>query len=195
MDSNDKKPMNFNGTGNVEEFVKKVELPSSLKGYDAVKQAQNLAGRLSGPAFDVYLRLSADDQKDPSKIKEELFKEFKRGQQDREEAISELQCRRRLPDEPAQTFAYKLLQLVKLAYPDFNGNVRKTIAKDYFIKGIHSDMQIALMSLGNFSTMDINQLTTETIRLQLAGINCYSKQKTVLSNDLTNTSINCGFHR
>ena len=38
--------------------------------------------------------------------------------------------------------------------------------------------------------MDINQLATETIRLQLAGINCYSKQKTVLSNDLTNTSIN-----
>ena len=38
--------------------------------------------------------------------------------------------------------------------------------------------------------MDINQLATETIRLQLAGVNCYSKQKTVLSNDLTNTSIN-----
>ena len=103
MDSNDKKHMNFNGTGNVEEFVKKVELHSSLKGYDAVKQAQNLAGRLSGPVFDVYLRLSADDQKDPSKIKEELFKEFKRGQQDREEAISELQCRRRLPDEHSRT--------------------------------------------------------------------------------------------
>ena len=103
--------MNFNGTGNVEEFVKKVELHSSLKGYDAVKQTQNLAGRLSGPAFDVYLRLSADDQKDPSKIKEELLKEFKRGQQDREEAISELQCRRRFPGEPAQTFTYKLIQL------------------------------------------------------------------------------------
>ena len=176
--------------GNVVEFLKKMELHSALKGYDGEKKAQNLASRLAGPAFDVYLRLSEGDQKDVDKISTELLKEFKRGQQDREEAIAELQNRRRMPNEPTQTFAYKLIELVKLAYPDFDESVRKTIAKDYFVKGVHPDMQIALKSHGNFSSSDINALATETTRLQLAGINSFTKQKNVNDINSNTTSIN-----
>ena len=80
MDSKDKKLTSFDGTGNVVEFVKKVSLHSSLKGYDREKKAQNLASGLSGPAFEVYLRMSDEDQKDDTKIQAELLKEFKRGQ-------------------------------------------------------------------------------------------------------------------
>ena len=105
--------------------------------------------------------------------------------------MAELENRRRMSNEPTQTFAYKLLDLVKLAYTDFNEGIRKTIAKDYFIKGVHPDMQIALKSLANFSSIDINALATETTRLGLAGINSFTKQKNV-SNDanVINSSVN-----
>ena len=125
----------------------------------------------------MYLRLSDGDQKDADRISTELLNEFKRGRQDGEEAINELQNRRRQPEEPTQTFVYKLMELVKLAYPDFDENVRKTIAKDYSVKGAQPDMQIALKSSANLSSMNINSLATETTRFQLAGVNSFTMPK------------------
>ena len=51
----DGKPYVFNDDGDISEFITKVELYSALKEYDDEKCAQNLASRLEGPAFDVYL--------------------------------------------------------------------------------------------------------------------------------------------
>ena len=79
----------FEGSGDVNVFVE-VSIHSSLKGYDGENAAQNLASRLEGRAFDVYMRLSSDDRKNPDKIKSELFKESEKGKQDREEAIFQL---------------------------------------------------------------------------------------------------------
>ena len=45
----------FDGTGDVNVFLEKVSLHSSLKGYDGEKAAQNLASKLEGLAFDVYM--------------------------------------------------------------------------------------------------------------------------------------------
>ena len=103
MEPKDKKLTSFDGTGYVVEFIKKVSLHSALKGYDGKKQAQNLAGRFSGPAFEVYLRMSDDDQKDFSKIEKELLTEFRRSEQDREELIVELQNRQGQPDGPTDS--------------------------------------------------------------------------------------------
>ena len=44
---------------------------------------------------------------------------------------------------------YKLMELVKLAYPDFDNPTRATLATDYLVHGLHSDMQIALKSMKN----------------------------------------------
>ena len=84
------------------------------------------------------------------------MKEFECGQQDREEALYKLSYRTLQADESVQTFAYKLIELVKLAYPSFEDTVQEAIAKDYFVKGLHQDMQVALKSLENFSSSDIN---------------------------------------
>ena len=189
MDAKDKKLTTFDGKGNVVEFVKKVSLHSSLKGYDGEKKAQNLASRLSGPAFEVYLRMTDEDQKDDTKIEAELLKEFKRGKQDREEAIAELQNRKRHPDESTQTFAYNLMELVKLAYPSFTEEVRKTLAKDYFVKGVHPKMQVALKSLERFKDLTVNELATECVRLQLAGIQSYANTNNVTPSELTSINI------
>ena len=160
----------FNGEGNVKEFIVKVELHSSLKGYTGEKCAQDLASRLDGPAFDVYMRLSTEDRKKADKIKEELLKEFEKGQLNREEAIFELSNRPRKQGESPHTYAYKLIELVKLAYPTFNDETRATLAKEYFVRGLHPQMQIALKSMEKFATNDIQALAEETTRLQLAGV-------------------------
>ena len=162
--------LTFNGTGDIQVFLTKVEIQSSLKGYTEEKLAQAIASRLEGPAFDVYLRMSSEDRKDASKVKAELLKEFERGKRNREEAIDQLGKRSRQEGESAQSYAYKLKELVKLAYPSFGNRVQDTIAKDYFVKGVHNDMQVALKSLKEFEEGDINKIADETARLELAGI-------------------------
>ena len=166
----DSKLKSYDGTGDVKVFLEKVSLHSSLKGYNGEKAAQNLASRLEGRAFDVYMRLPAADKKSVEKIHAELLKEFEHGNQNREAAIFELNNRKRDKDESPQTFAFKLLELVKLAYPSFEDEARKTIAKDYFIRGVHPNMQIALKSIPDFATASIDKLAAETSRLQIASV-------------------------
>ena len=173
MDSKDKY---FDGSGDVKVFVEKVSLHSALKGYDGEKAAQNLASKLEGRAFDIYMRLSSEDRKNPEKLKSELFKEFETGNADREEAIVVLGNRKRHPDESPQTFAYKVTELVHLAYPSFDENTAKVMAKDYFVRGLHPKMQIALKSLASFAGADIYDLAKETTRLQVAGIETFSSR-------------------
>ena len=160
----------FNGQGNLTEFVTKVELHSALKGFTGEKKAQNLASRLEGPAFDVYLRLSAEERKDFDQIKGELLKEFEKGQLNREEAIFELSNRNRLQGESALTYSYKIMELIKLAYPGFDDSARAILAKDYFVRGLHPDMRSALKAMEKFQSCDVKALAAETVRLELAGV-------------------------
>ena len=69
--------------------------------------------------------MSNDDKKDITKIKEELLTEFEKGQFNREEAVQELGKRVRKNDESSKTYAYKITELVKLAYPSLERNNRK----------------------------------------------------------------------
>ena len=137
------------------------------------------------------MRLSADDKKEFSKITEELLKEFESGQLNRQEAIQELDTRIRRPGESAHTFAYKLTELVKLSYPTFDAAVRSTIAKDYFVRDLHPNIQIALKSSANFSTKDIIGCADETVRLELAGVKSYSnKDISLVKYDVDSDMIN-----
>ena len=174
MESSRKTKVTYDGKTDVNSFLTKIDLESSLKDYADEKKANFLGSRLVGPAFDVYMRLSAEKKKDFEEIKAELKKEFERGQLNREEALSVLQNRPQGAKESPQTFEYKLIELVKLAYPDFTDDVRGTIAKDYFVKGVHPEMQIALKSRASFADDDISVLATETVRLSLAGVKSYS---------------------
>ena len=167
---NKKFKLNYDGTGNVRTFLTKVELEAALKGHVDEKKAQFAASKLNGPAFDVYTRLTDDDKKDYTKLKEELLKEFEKGQLNREEAIQELDKRRRLPDESPQTYAHKVKELVKLAYPSFADEIRKSIAKDYFVRGLYHDMQLAIKSTESFATKTVDQISDGVSRLELAGV-------------------------
>ena len=166
----------FDGSGGIKVFIEKVSIHSLLKGYEGERATQNIAGRLEGRAFDVYMRLGASDKKDPSKIKCELLEEFERGNQDREVAINVLVNRTRSFDESPQTFAFKIQELVSLAHPAFHTNTCNTIANGYFIKGLHPKMQVALKSLPVFVSASISQLATETVRLEIAGIDSWASK-------------------
>lgn len=176
MDSSKVKCNDYDGKGDVKNFITKVELVAAIKGYVDEKKSQYLASKLVGPAFDVYVRLSVEDKKDFDKVKEELLKEFERGQINREEAIYLLNDRRRKPEESPQTYAYKLLELVKLAYPTFTDAVRKTLAKDAFMRGVHPEIHTQLKTWDAFRTSDVNALATRTVELELAGIKSYGKK-------------------
>ena len=164
----------FDGSTDVCNFLAKVELEASLKDYADEKKTNFLASRLTGPAFEVYMRLTDDNKKNFDEIKKELKKDFERGQLNREEALSVLSSRRRGPKESPLTFAHKLTELVKLAYPSFDNGTRQTIAKDYFMKGVYPDMQVALKSRATFADDDITTLAEETVRLALAGVKSYA---------------------
>ena len=159
----------YDGVSNVKKSVVRVELEASLKNHVDEKKAQFLASKLIGPAMEVYLRLPDEDKKNFDKIKEELYKEFLKGQLDREEAITVLGSKVREPNESALTFAYKVIDLVKLSYPDFTDEVRKSIAKDYFSRGLQKDMQVALKSAASYKDMDVKACADEVVRLELAG--------------------------
>ena len=103
-----------------------------------IKKKKKKKKKKEGPAFDIYLQLSTEERKDVNKITEEVLKEFERGKRNREEAISELSKRRRENGESVQHFSYKILELVKLAYPTFTLEAQETIAKDYFVNGLHN---------------------------------------------------------
>ena len=175
MDSSKRVKITFDGSTDVTKFVAKLELEASLKEYADEMKANFLASRLVGPAFDVYLRLTTEQKKNFDAIKAELKNEFERGHLNREEALAILQNRVQASTESPQTFAYKLTELVQLAYPGFSPTVRQTIAKDYYMKGVHHEMQVALKSRVTFATDTISTLATETVRLSLAGVKSYHK--------------------
>ena len=161
----------FDGNGDVRQFITKVELSASVKEYTGAKLAAVIASKLNGPALDVYMRMPDDDKKDPEKVKTELKREFERGNRDREEALAELNIRVRKKQEPVQIFAFKIEELVKLAYAGCNEASRQIIVKDNFTKGLHKDMRLALKSIANYASADLKTLVDEVSRLELAGVN------------------------
>ena len=79
--------------------------------------------------------MSAEDRNNFDTIKAELLSEYEVGQVDRERAAAVLTSRSRRQNEPTKTFAYKIYELVKLAYPGFTADSRGVIAKDAFVRG------------------------------------------------------------
>lgn len=168
MDS--KKVECFNGKGDVNAFILKVELHSKLKKYVGEDAAVFLASRLQEPAFNVYMRMSEEDKKDAAKIKAELKKQYELGNRDREEALQLLSSAQRKHEETAQDFNFRIGELVKLAYPTFNQASRLVHEKDAFVRGLHPDMQMKIKTLENFTTLDMKGIVDHTVRLEVAGV-------------------------
>ena len=56
------KKKKFDGTGNVKTVLTNFELEAGLKGHDGEKKAQFAASKVNGHAFDVYTRLTDEDE-------------------------------------------------------------------------------------------------------------------------------------
>ena len=79
---------------------------------------------------------------------------------------------------PRRLFAIKLQELVKLAYSTVEAHAQGLIAKDAYVKGLHTDMQLQLKSLEKFAGADIQLLVEETLRLEIASIKSASSIQT-----------------
>lgn len=167
----------FSGKGDVNAFIKKMELLIALKGYEGEKAAQAMASKLEQPAFNVYLRMTDADQKDIEKLKTELKKQYEKGNINREEAQTLLSTRLKKADESIKDYAFELKRLAALAYPKFNAENCNQITKDFFVKGLDTDMQLMIKSLEKFADSTLDMVVEETVRLELAGIKPTSKSK------------------
>ena len=76
-----------------------------------------------------------------------------------------------------------MLELVTLSYATFDETMHKVIAKDYFLRGLHPQMQLALEALPGVEGTDINKLASVTARLQLAGIPSFDYKQCMNIND------------
>lgn len=170
-----KKVTAFNGKGDVNVFLTKIDLYNQLKGYDGETAAVSLASRLEEPAINVYMRMSVEDRKDITKIRAELRKQYELGNADREQALSLLGVVQRKEDEAAKDFGYRIKELVKLAYPKFDDASKQVHEKDAFVKGCHPDMQMKLKTLENFADLDMNAIIDNAVRLEVAGVKAVVK--------------------
>ena len=99
----------------------------------AEKLAADIASRLAEAALYLGLRRSDDDKKPEVTLKEELLKEFERGNRGRGIALwINHKCKKN--GEPAQTNVFKIEELVKLAYSGFNAGSRETNTNNCFVK-------------------------------------------------------------
>ena len=163
----------FTGKGDVDAFIAKIEVLNKLKKYEGEE-----ASRLEESAFNVYLRLWVEDKKDFTKIRDELLKGFQRGNRDREEALSLLSTCQRNEGESAQDIAFRISRLVHLAYSSFTEAQRQVHEKDFFVKGLHPDMEVHLKSLEAFATSDMKALLDHTVRLEVAGVKSFRRKLT-----------------
>ena len=157
MSANKEHNIYFDGSVDVTSFVEKVELIAKLKGHTDEKEAIFIGSKLRGSAFDVYRRLTDEEKENPETIKSNLLKEFCREERNHEEALSASMKGCRLPTETPQRFAYHILKLVGLAYSTLDANTQNTIARDYFMKGLSTELQVAIKSITGFSDIDLNK--------------------------------------
>ena len=52
----------------------------------------------------------------------------------------------------------------------FADNIRLSLAKDYFVRGLSSQLQLAIKSERGYDAMDVKAVAKEAVRLELAGV-------------------------
>ena len=73
------------------------------------------------------------------------------------------------------THAYEVMELAKLSYPLFNENNIQIIAKDNFLKSLHTDMQVELKAkYPKLEEVTLSDIAKETTRLEIVGIKARS---------------------
>ena len=152
-------------------------MKSRYKSIRRGKKAQYLASQLAeGHALNVCLSLSNDEKKDCPSIETALRREFDAAHRNREVAVEMLSQRKPEKGESPSTFAFRWLELAKLAYSHLPDASQKAIAKDYFVAAQSREMQVALKSIAAFETKSISNLAAEVTRLQIAGITASGMQ-------------------
>ena len=140
----------FDGTeDNVADWISKVEMVCSLQ-TPGPQQENVIPLRLKGGALSVYRQLTADDKKDPTKIKSALKRAFA---PDKFAAYEQFADRRLRPGESVDIFLAELEQLASL----FGGMSQEGICCA-FVTGLPDTVKRVLKAGARVDSLPLNEL-------------------------------------
>ncbi|KHJ40586.1 zinc knuckle [Trichuris suis] len=132
----------------ITEWLEKVELLCRLRGIDDVATVIPL--RLTGGAFAVYMQLTAEDQKDPAKVKKALTAAFA---MDSFVAYEQFVSRKLRADEPPDMFLAELRRLAAL----FGGVSERALACA-FVAGLPGNVRQFLGAGSRTEELSLSQI-------------------------------------
>ena len=101
--------------------------------------------------------------------------EYSSEERNREEVLDTLLKCTRLVGESSQGFAYRILKLVGLSYSALDADTKNTIAKNSFVKGLSTEIEVAFQSISTVRTM--YELSDENTHLEIAGVHSGNEVK------------------
>ena len=144
------KCLNYDGTGDSKEFVKKFQLQAAMFSWAKEKQCLILPKMVSGKAERVYEALTVDEKKEPDVILRAITAGC---MQTKEVLLQKFYNSKPVSGELLSTFALKLQELLDKALPGL-GNVEKNVVLRSQLTAYLPDYMKALIQYNQSQTWD-----------------------------------------
>ena len=158
----------FRGRGdNFQTFWSKFLVLADANGWDTgEKKMAKLPLLLDGAAYTVIYQLSADDKKDPAKVKGALETAFSPSPA---EAYHLFVARRLLLDEPVDAYVADLRRLLELSKHAISGDGKDPVLIEQFLSGLPTEVGKTLRLAHAADPHTISQLVTKARTMQSSG--------------------------
>ena len=158
----------FRGRGdNFQTFWSKFLVLADANGWDTgEKKMAKLPLLLDGAAYTVVDQLSADDKKDPAKVKEALETAFSPSPA---EAYHLFVARRLLLDEPVDAYVADLRRLLELSKHAISGDGKDPVLIEQFLSGLPTEVGKTLRLAHAADPHTISQLVSKARTMQSSG--------------------------
>ena len=137
--------------GDIVLWLQKLELCSTANDWKDADMLKRLPTLLSGKAFAVFERLSAEEKGDYKTLTKALSTAFGGDTTGKHIAMMAFRSRTRKPDEDIQVFAYNLEALLRRAMPNIGNADREVLLQQQFIEGVDVELKKELLQRPNNS--------------------------------------------
>ena len=137
--------------GDIVLLLRKFELCSTANDWKDADMLKRSPTILSGKAFAVFERLSAEEKGDYKTLTKALSTAFGGDTTGKHIAMMAFRSRTRKPDEDIQVFAYNLEALLRRAMPNIGNADREVLLQQQFIEGVDVELKKELLQRPNNS--------------------------------------------
>ena len=137
--------------GDIVLWLRKFELCATANDWKDADMLKRLPTLLSGKAFAVFERLSAEEKGDYKTLTKALSTAFGGDTTGKHIAMMAFRSRTRKPDEDIQVFAYNLEALLRRAMPNIENADREVLLQQQFIEGVDVELKKELLQRPNNS--------------------------------------------